>query len=127
MFSAIIVGGIGIYAMWDAHVLPILILEPGNLIASAVGGGMLGIGMTLLGYCPGTVLAAFGEGARDAKFGILGIMVGAVLYKFIDPFIRPFLVADGYSGVTFPIAFGISPWIILSGLSIGAFILFYLL
>ena len=44
------------------------------------GGAIFGIGWTLAGYCPGTGVAAIGEGRKDALFFVIGGLVGAFLY-----------------------------------------------
>ena len=46
--------------------------------ANIIGGLVFGAGWRLLGYCPGTLLGALGEGRLDALGGILGMLVGAV-------------------------------------------------
>jgi hypothetical protein len=45
-----------------------------------IGGVILGVGWALAGYCPGTGVAALGEGRKDAIFFIAGGLVGAWLY-----------------------------------------------
>lgn len=66
MGTAVVVGMIGIYAllptgMVSLHIKP---LQWGGII---FGGLMFGVGMSLLGYCSGTGVAACGEGRRDAE------------------------------------------------------------
>jgi hypothetical protein len=41
--------------------------------------GLVGAGMALIGYCPGTGIAAFGDGSRHAWAGVLGMLAGAAL------------------------------------------------
>ncbi len=65
------------------------------LAGGVIGGGILfGIGMAILGYCPGTLIVSTGEGALDALAGtIVGLMTGA-LYVAVFPSIRPILGPD---------------------------------
>lgn len=48
-----------------------------------VGGGIMGLGWAISGFCPGTGLVAFGEGRRDAIPFLLGGMVGALFLTLI--------------------------------------------
>jgi uncharacterized membrane protein YedE/YeeE len=48
-----------------------------------IGGVIFGIGWALAGYCPGTGLAALGDGRKDAGFFILGGLFGAFIYTAV--------------------------------------------
>ncbi|MCF6240068.1 MAG: YeeE/YedE family protein [Bacteroidales bacterium] len=67
------------------HVKPFLI---GGIV---FGGLIFGMGMAILGYCPGTLAVSMGEGSIDALIGILGGLLGGISYTFILPFIKPAL------------------------------------
>jgi uncharacterized membrane protein YedE/YeeE len=67
------------------HVKPFLL---GGII---IGGLIFGIGMAILGYCPGTLAISMGEGSVDAFIGIIGGLTGGVFYTLILPFIEPAL------------------------------------
>ncbi len=79
MFTAIIVGGLGVLALHAAghaayHV------KPTNLLGVVLGAALFGVGMVLYGYCPGTGIAAMATGSLHAVVGVLGMLLGGVLY-----------------------------------------------
>ncbi len=65
------------------------IIEPSNLSVKTsywgviVGGLILGLGWAIAAYCPGTGVAALGDGRKDAVFFVLGGFVGALIYMFV--------------------------------------------
>ena len=80
MFTAIVVAAIGLWlfdvAGWlrfDALKVPTMFFW-----AMALGGAMLGAGMAIGGYCPGTSVVALFSGRLDAVFFMLGMMIGMV-------------------------------------------------
>ena len=77
--SAIIVGGVGVTALVHlgaAHFMP----KDANLLAVVLGAALFGIGMTVLGYCPGTAIAAAGTGSIHAAVGVAGMIAGAIAF-----------------------------------------------
>jgi hypothetical protein len=68
--------------------------------------------MATLGYCPGTTVAACGEGRRDAMVGVLGMLSGALLFVFFNNALQPLIHGLGDSGkLTLPEITGTSPWL----------------
>jgi uncharacterized membrane protein YedE/YeeE len=79
MLTAIVVGGIGVWLLHGAGAANFHI-KPATLLAVLLGAALFGVGMVLLGYCPGTGVAAMGTGSIHAGVGVLGMLVGAAAY-----------------------------------------------
>ena len=79
MLTAIVVGGIGVWLLHGAGAANFHI-KPGTLLAVGLGAALFGVGMVLLGYCPGTGVAAVGAGSVHAAVGVVGMLVGAAAY-----------------------------------------------
>lgn len=125
MLTAIVVGAIGIYAMLQFGMIKGLQVKAAELAMNGVGGLIFGVGMVLLGYCPGTALAAVGQGSRDAIVGIVGALVGAAVYAETYPLLAKSLQPIGNLGkITFADAAHASPWWFIAGLAIVALALF---
>ncbi len=63
-----------------------------------IGGVILGVGWALAGYCPGTGVAALGEGRKDAIFFIAGGLVGAWLYMVTYSAFKGMFLLDNILG-----------------------------
>lgn len=79
MLTAIAVGMVGIFSM-RAMGLVKLHVKPTRYASNVTGGLLFGVGLGLLGYCPGTGAAALGQGNYDAIAGIAGLLAGSYLY-----------------------------------------------
>jgi uncharacterized membrane protein YedE/YeeE len=116
MGTAVVVGSVGVYALVGngaahLHVKPFL---PAGVLA---GGVLFGAGMAVLGYCPGTTVAACGEGRRDAMAGVVGMFAGALAYVALWPTLQPLVKGLGdYGEVTLPDLTGTSPWVWVAGM-----------
>jgi uncharacterized membrane protein YedE/YeeE len=125
MLTAIVVGAIGIYAMLQFGMIKGLSVKSADLAMNAGGGLIFGVGMVLLGYCPGTALAAVGQGSRDAIVGIVGALVGAAAYAEVYPVLARTVEPIGKLGkITFADATHASPWWFIVGLTTVAVGLF---
>ncbi|MFA5972591.1 MAG: YeeE/YedE thiosulfate transporter family protein [Lentimicrobiaceae bacterium] len=70
------------------HIKPLVV---GGII---LGGLLFGMGMAILGYCPGTLPVSLGEGSVDALVGIIGGLLGGLVYTLILPSIHGILGPD---------------------------------
>ena len=60
-------------------------IKPFYPVGIAIGGIIFGIGMVIVGYCPGSMPEAVGEGRIDALFGIIAGIIGGVIFTMIFP------------------------------------------
>lgn len=125
MLTAIIVGGVGIYALLDTSLIAGLHLKSATLAANALGGVIFGVGMAIAGYCPGTAVAALGEGSKDAIAVLLGMLAGTAAFSHSFPLLQQHVLKQADFGeITLAQAAGISPWAIFAILAVLALILF---
>ncbi|UCE19346.1 MAG: YeeE/YedE family protein [Gemmatimonadota bacterium] len=103
MLSAVITGMLGIHFLRRIG-LAQLHPKPGSVGTSVVGGLLFGVGFAVLGYCPGTVAGAVGQGYLDALCGgVVGILVGAGIFAALYPKLnQPILSRGDFGELTLP-------------------------
>lgn len=112
MFSAILVGMIGILILSDAGVIK-LSHKPMNLGAVLIGAVLFGTGWAVMGFCPGTSVGALGEGRWHAIFAIAGMIVGAAIYAELYPFFKSTILAwKDFGKIGIADAVGVSYWFV---------------
>lgn len=110
MFTAIVVGGVGVLALHAAGYANYHI-KPANMLGVTLGAAIFGVGMVLYGYCPGTGLAAMATGSVHAAVGALGLLAGGVLYAFSYKWVNANILGVGALGkVRLPDVTGIPDW-----------------
>jgi uncharacterized protein len=120
MGTAVVVGALGIYALLPIDAVS-LHIKPLVWLGIVAGGVCFGAGMAIFGYCPGTSVAACGEGRRDAMVGILGMLAGAGLYVALYPQLSSLIKSWGDAGkITLSEWTGSSPWLWIGGLALVA-------
>lgn len=78
-----------IYFGWaDYHIKPLI------LTGVVIGGLLFGVGMAILGYCPGTVAVSLGQGNLDALVGIVGGMCGSLIFAVAYPYMTTYFGPD---------------------------------
>ncbi|MBL8836927.1 MAG: YeeE/YedE family protein [Alphaproteobacteria bacterium] len=106
IFLAAVVSGLVVLAALQGFGYVRLVPKATIYGADIVGGLILGAGIALAGACPGTVLAQIGAGYRDAWATLVGGLLGALVYSYLDPTLAP-MVAGGPGRLTFDILFGL--------------------
>lgn len=111
MFTAIIVGGIGVlvlHAMGHANYH----IKPANMLGVTLGAAIFGVGMVTYGYCPGTGVAAVGTGSLHALVGFLGMLVGGIVYAMSFEWVSAKILSVAALGkVRLPDVTGIADWV----------------
>ena len=114
MLSAVLTGMIGVHVMKQ---LGWVRLSPkaGSWSENVIGGLIFGAGFALLGYCPGTIAGAIGNGFLDALAGgLTGILLGSGLFAALYPRLRDGILRAGYYGdVTLPGLFKVGDWAVI--------------
>ncbi len=59
-----------------------------------LGGFIFGIGMAILGYCPGTLIISLGQGSLDALAGLAGGLFGGWIFTELYPSMQSVLGPD---------------------------------
>jgi hypothetical protein len=103
--------------------------KPGSFGSSVIGGLIFGVGFALLGYCPGTIAGAVGQGSLDGLFGgMAGILVGAGLFAEAYPKLdRSILKMADFGELTLPQFFKVNPWVVVFPVAIGIVLLLLLI
>jgi len=120
MLSAMVTGMIGVHlfrSLGMAQLHP----KPGSVGAAVIGGLIFGVGFGLLGYCPGTMAGAVGQGSLDALFGgMVGMLIGtglfSVMYTRLE---KSVLKTIDFGEITWPELLRVNAWWIVLPVAIG--------
>ncbi len=114
MLSAVVTGMIGIYFMKTLGWIK-LSLKGGSVGMNVVGALIFGVGFAVLGYCPGTIAGAIGNGYLDAIVGgLIGILLGTWIFAVMYPKLKDGILKKGHYGdITFPRLFKVNDWVVV--------------
>jgi hypothetical protein len=129
MFTAIVVAALGLWLFRVVGWLkPDVVSVPQALImASAVGGALVGAGFAIGGYCPGTSMVGLSSGRIDALVFIVGLLAGTAVFSVAyGPAIRAMMAIGAViDGDTMTDAYGISEPLVLAVLVVFLVAVFY--
>ena len=128
MASAVATGLIGFHILKHAGLVKRHVRKA-SLGSNVIGGLIFGLGFGLLGYCPGTVAGAIGQGALDALFGgVVGLLIGVGIFAELYPSLNKRVFAYGeIEEETVPELLHVNEWIIVIGGFVGIILFLILL
>ena len=114
MLSAIATGMIGIYLMKSLGWIK-LSIKSGSVGMNVIGALIFGVGFAVLGYCPGTIAGAIGNGYLDAiTGGLAGIILGTWIFAVMYPKLKDGILKKGYFGdITIPGLLKVNDWVVV--------------
>jgi len=126
MLSAVLTGMFGIYAMKTLGWVE-LYPKSGSAGMNIIGGLIFGVGFAILGYCPGTLAGAIGNGYLDALVGgLAGILIGSGLFAALYPLLNRGILKKGdFGDLTLPRLFKINDWVVVIPVAVLIFLLLY--
>ena len=124
MLSAVLTGMIGIYLMKTLGWVE-LYPKSGSMGSNIIGGLIFGVGFALLGYCPGTIAGAIGNGYLDALVGgLAGILIGTGIFAALYPSLKSGILKKGdFGNVTLPQLFKVNDWVVIVPVAVLIFLL----
>ncbi len=129
MFTAIVVAALGLWLLRVAGLLkPDSVAVPQALVmASAVGGALVGAGFAIGGYCPGTSVAGLASGRADALVFMVGLLVGTATFAAVFGPALGKMMAMGsiIEGDTFTDAYGVTEPVVLAVMALSLIGVFY--
>ena len=117
ILTAIFVGMIGVHFLSDRAIIE-LSPKSGSLRRTIPGGLIFGVGFALLGYCPGTIAGAIGQGSIDALIpGLLGIFSGSFFFAAFYEKFSDSIDKKKFKVNTLPELFKLNHWKVIIPLS----------
>ena len=114
MLSAVVTGMIGIYIMKSLGWIK-LSLKSGSVGKNVIGALIFGVGFAVLGYCPGTIAGAIGNGYLDAIVGgMAGIILGTWIFAVLYPKLKDGILKMGdFGDITLPRLLKLNDWVVV--------------
>ncbi len=110
----------GLVVLAVLHGFGIVKLGPKAVLMGAdlIGGALLGVGIAMAGACPGTVAAQIGAGYADARLTLVGGLLGAVAFTYLEPMLNPILLSGGPGKLTLASVTGVPFWMLALGFAV---------
>ena len=114
MLPAVVTGMIGIYFMKSLGWIQ-LSIKSGSVGMNVIGALIFGVGFAVLGYCPGTIAGAIGNGYLDAiTGGLAGIILGTWFFAVMYPRLKVGVLKKGdFGDITIPRLLKVNDWVVV--------------
>ncbi|MFO7720398.1 MAG: YeeE/YedE thiosulfate transporter family protein, partial [Gillisia sp.] len=114
MLAAIVTGMIGVYFMKSQGWIK-LSIKSGSVGKNVLGALIFGVGFAVLGYCPGTIAGAVGNGYLDAiTGGVAGIILGTWIFAVMYPGLKDGILKKGdFGDITIPRLLKVNDWVVV--------------
>ncbi|MFO8147129.1 MAG: YeeE/YedE thiosulfate transporter family protein [Gillisia sp.] len=114
MLSAVVTGMIGVYFMKSLGWIK-LTIKSGSVGMNVIGALIFGVGFAVLGYCPGTIAGAVGNGYLDAiTGGVAGIVLGTWIFAVMYPKLKDGILKKGdFGDITIPRLLKVNDWVVV--------------
>ena len=98
--------------------------KSGSMGSNITGGLIFGVGFGVLGYCPGTIAGAIGNGYLDALVGgFAGILIGTGIFAALYPRLKGILKKGDFGNMTLPQLFNVNEWVVVVPVAVLIFLL----
>jgi hypothetical protein len=126
-FTAGVTAMVGVLLLEHLNLLnmQLIYVNPTFLWSALIGGGIMGAGFIIGGFCPGTSVCAAAAGRLDAMFFLVGSFIGIFAFTELYPYIKDIYLAENWGAVRIDAFLGLSKELfalILSAAAIGAFV-----
>jgi len=110
MLTAVVSSSILFYVLGDLGLLKLSLkaLDWGK----PVDGVIFGVGMGMLGYCPGTMGARIGQGKRESIVALFGMALGIFVYALLMQPVKGLLLPCEITG-DISVLLGINHWFLI--------------
>ncbi len=113
MFTAILVAAGGLYLLQGLGILAVdnMFVPSVFIWGSSLGGVLIGVGMAVGGYCPGTSIVALFSGKLDGLIFLLGIAAGTLGFNSVFSSVESWAWKQvGPDGLTLPQLLHLPAW-----------------
>lgn len=85
MLFSVAITTLGVFGLREAGFITLDLITT-NIIGNLLGGLIFGVGFAIAGYCPGTCIGTMGESKKDAKYTVIGGLVGVLIYTLFKQY-----------------------------------------
>ncbi len=101
--------GVILFSHFGLLDMDLIYINPTFLRAALVGGGIMGVGFIIGGFCPGTSICAAAIGKIDAMAFVLGAGIGIFIFAEFFPFFEETYKMQNMGALRIDQYFSISP------------------